>query len=247
MSNAKGKASPSLLQQVILAAAPGGVLTRRSTYFGLAGGLLALIVGLMLLVQLRAHANDPAAIRLSDARLMRLPTRSVVSDSPALGHGETRQYGVLDDPNLDATVVLIIPPAGQSVARDFVQEVRGLELVGSAERVAMARSYELQTRFGTYQATELQVDMIGRWKDCVAFLSRFATPAVYVKGWYCDDIGKKPKADRVACALDGLALDHSLTSANADAFMREHIARPSFCGAIDRGENREVRSLSGAN
>jgi hypothetical protein len=241
----KSPAAQSFMEQLMLAAAPGGALTRRPIFISLVGALVVLAIAFLYLLHTRARESDPAIVRLSDPGIAHLPTRSYVTDSPGIGHGEVRQYGLLDDTNKDVTVMMVIPPAGQSVARDFAQEVRTLDPVRSSARTAMARSYELQTRFGMFQAADLQIDMVGRWKDCIAFLSRFETPSIYVKGWYCDDVGTKPKADQLACALDSLVLDHSLPSPNAEAFMRQRIARPAFCGAIDRGEDRDQRALSG--
>jgi hypothetical protein len=88
---------------------------------------------------------------------------------------------------------------------------------------------------------------VGRWKDCIAFLSRFETAAIYLKGWYCDPVGTKPKAERLACALDSLVLDRPLASENANSFMRERMARPSFCAASERGDIRDLRAHSGSS
>jgi hypothetical protein len=89
--------------------------------------------------------------------------------------------------------------------------------------------------------------MVGRWKDCIAFFSRFDTGAVQIKGWYCSSIGQKPDGERLACALDGLTIDTPLVSAAADSFMRQHMARPSFCAALGRGQGREPRLIPQAS
>jgi hypothetical protein len=238
--NTKSVASASLIQRLILAAAPGGVLTRKYVFFGLGAGLLIIIAGIG---HLRGRADDPAAVRLSDREIAQLPTRSYIAASASLGRGEVRQYGLLDDKHMDATVVMVIPPPGQMGGRDFLQEVRELDAVRNATRATISGSYELQTRFGLFQASDLQVDMVGRWKDCLAFVSRFDTSAVYVKGWYCNTIGEKPNPERLACALDGLTIDGRLVTADADAFMRQRIARSSFCAAISTGRDREPRPL----
>jgi len=236
-----------MLQHLIQAAAPGGALTRKSFLLGLAAVLVAAMVVLLVVVQLRAHGRDPASMRLADPDLARLPTRSFIADGQATGPSEVRQYGLFDDANKDATLIMVTPPPGQSVARNFVDEVRALDPIDQATRAVMARSYELQTRFGLYQAAEIQIDMVGRWKDCVAFLSRFETAAIYVKGWYCEAVGTKPNAERLACVLDSLVLDRPLASANANSFMRERMARPSFCAASERDDIRDLRAHSGSS
>jgi len=247
MPNGKSKISVigSPLERLLQAAAPGGMLTRRPIFLGLAVALIALIIGLpMVLSQMRARDRDPAVVRFSDPNISRLHTRSFIAENGVIGHGEIRQYGLLDDPNRDVTLIMVIPPAGQSLARDFVTEVRSLDLLRNAAHAAMTRSYEVQTRFGLYQAADLQIDMVGRWKDCLAFMSRFETNSIYIKGWYCDDVGNKPKAEKLACVLDSVVIDRALESASATAFMREHSARPGFCGAVDRGEDHGVRALT---
>jgi hypothetical protein len=244
---AKASSGISLLQRLLQAAAPGGALTRKSFLFGLAAALVATMVVFFLVLQLRAHGRDPASMRLADADLARLPTRSFMMEGEATGPGEVRQYGLFDDANKDATLIMVTPAPGQPVARNFVEEVRALDPVDKATRAVMSRSYELHTRFGLYQAAEIQVDIIGRWKDCIAFLSRFETAAIYVKGWYCDAVGSKPNAERLACVLDSLVLDRPLGSANANSFMRERMARPSFCAASERDDIRDLRAHSGSS
>jgi hypothetical protein len=237
----------SPLQHLLRAAAPGGALTRKSFFVGLAATPMAAMVVLLVVIQLRAHGRDPASMRLADADLARLPTRSFITEGEATGAGEVRQYGLFDDVNKDATLIMVTPGPGQSVARNFVDEVRALDPIDKATRAIMARSYELHTRFGLYQAAEIQIDMVGRWKDCIAFLSRFETAAIYVKGWYCNAVGTKPNAERLACVLDSLVLDRPLASGNADSFVRERIARPSFCAASERDDIRDLRAHSGSS
>jgi hypothetical protein len=239
--------STSLVQRLMQAAAPGGALTRRPIFLGLAAGLIVVIGGLGMIAHWRSRAEDPAAMRFADKEISRLPTRSHVTSSASLGRGEVREYGMLDDKQMDATVMMVVPPPGQMGFRDFFQELRELDLVRNATRATMARSYELHTRFGIYQAAEIQVDMVGRGKECLAFLSRFETAAVYLKGWYCDAVGTKPSPERLACALDGMVVDRPLEAANADAFMRERMTKPSFCTAVARSQDRELRPIPPAS
>jgi hypothetical protein len=245
--NTKSLSAGSLIQRLLLAAAPGGALTRKPIFLGLAAGLVVLIAAIGFGVHLRNRAADPAVMRFADREIAGLPTRSHITNDPARGRGEVREYGLLDDRQMDATLIMLTPAAGQRGMRDFMQELRDLDPVKNSTRATMAATYDLQTRFGSYLATEIQVDMVGRWKDCIAFLSRFETTAIYIKGWFCDGIGDRPNAERLACALDGLVVDGPLATAGADAFMREHIARPSFCAAIGGGRDREPRPIPPAS
>jgi len=77
----------------------------------------------------------------------------------------------------------------------------------------------------------MRVDTDGRWKQCLAFRSRFETPAVYLTGWYCDGSGSKPSANSLACVLDKLVIERELTSKDADAFMRGRMAKSAHCQA----------------
>src|SRR5262249_21226872 len=158
-------------------------------------------------------------------------TRSYITNA-SFAHGETRQYGLLDDQHTDASITMMIPLNGHSGMRDFYQEIRELDAIRRSTRTSIAGAYELQTRFGLYQAADIEIDIGGRWKDCLVFMSRFETNAIYIKGWYCDGVGMKPSAERLACALDGMTLDGPLVTSAADSFMRERIARQSFCAAI---------------
>ena len=53
----------------------------------------------------------------------------------------------------------------------------------------------------------MNVDTDGRIKQCIAFLTRFETAAVYLKGWLCEASGAKPNADKLACMIDRLTLE----------------------------------------
>jgi len=249
MSNdsVKSLTAGSLRQRMASAAAPGGALTRQPFYYGLAIGLVVVLGIAAFLAHLHNRANDPAAMRFVDREIAGLATRSHLTGDATQMPGEVREYGLLSDRRMDATLIMTMPVAGRPGMRDFMQELRDLDPIKNATRATMAATYDLQTRFGSFLAAEIQSDMVGRWKDCLAFLSRFETNAIYIKGWFCDGIGDRPKAERLACALDGLVLDGALSSPAADAFMREHIARPSFCAAIGRGQDREPRLIPPAS
>ena len=101
--------------------------------------------------------------------------------------------------------------------------------------------YDLQTRFGPARAQEFRVDADGRRKLCLAYLSRFETPAVYLKGWYCETSGAKADPYELACDLDSLVLDASLASVDADAFLRERMKRPKACSGAPVTRTTDTR------
>src|SRR5262245_36010033 len=69
----------SLAQALATATAPGGILARKSRFVTSAGVLLGLaVVGFVIFGVLRREP-DPAAIRLNDPDLARLPTQSTVA------------------------------------------------------------------------------------------------------------------------------------------------------------------------
>ena len=57
---------------------------------------------------------------------------------------------------------------------------------------------------------------------------RFESPSVYVKGWLCEEVGKKTSADRVACLLDTLSFAQ-VPSADADGFLQTRATREPLC------------------
>jgi hypothetical protein len=238
-----GSIAASLTQAFAAATAPGGILTRKSTFVASGGVLVGLaVVGFVILGVLRP-APDPAAIRLNDPDLASLPTQSTVALDEQTGRRDVRRYGKLDHRDMDSTLVMVMPPVGRSTTRDFDQEVGELEPLRNTI-ATVEGMYDFATRYGAYRAIEFSVDMDGRWKQCFAFLSRFESAAIYVKGWVCDAVGSRMNADRVACALDG-ATFAPVPSMDADSFLAERAARQPVCAArrlpsMDRSRLRNL-------
>ena len=59
---------------------------------------------------------------------------------------------------------------------------------------------------GPVRAREFRVNADGRTKLCLAYLSRFETTSVYLKGWTCEASGFNPGVYDLACNLDSLVL-----------------------------------------
>ena len=146
-----------------------------------------------------------------------------------LGRIEVRQYGQSNNRTSDLAVVMVMPPKGIGMGTQFVQDLHQANLLRVRRAVMTQTYYDLDTRFGELRATEMRVDTDGRWKQCLAYQSRFETPSVYLTGWYCDGTGSMPTAGALACILDKLVLDQELAAPDADRFLRERMAKPAFC------------------
>ena len=211
--------------------AVAGVVIR---YFYAVGSPVIGVIGLGILsvwkcrsrsMRRRRSASPPAS---SPARRH---SGHVVSGS-RFGRAEVLQYGQLHNRNTDLAVALIMPPKGIGMGTQLVQDLNDVNLLRSRRPMILTQThYDLDTRFGEYRATEMRVDTDGRWKQCLAFRSRFETTAVYLTGWYCDGTGSKPSANALACILDKLVIEGELASKEADTFLRGRMAKPGHCQA----------------
>ena len=123
----------------------------------------------------------------------------------------------------------------------FVQDLSEVNLLRFRRPVMMTQiHYDLDTRFGEFRATEMRIDTDGRWKQCLAFRSRFETAAVYLTGWYCDGSGSRPSANSLACTLDKLVIDQELASKDADQFLRERMTKPALCQATPVTQTTDI-------
>lgn len=150
------------------------------------------------------------------------------------GWVQTLQYGQLYDRDVDLTMVMIVPhERHQTLARDYASEIAGLRpLYGRRMPSSLSRSfYDLETRFGPVRASEFAINADGRTKLCISYLSRFQSPAVYLKGWYCEANGARPSFSALACIIDRLAVSKPLASKEATDFITERMKRPARCYA----------------
>jgi hypothetical protein len=148
------------------------------------------------------------------------------------GWVESLQYGQLYDRDVDMTIMMIVPnESHQTLARDYAREIATLRPISGRFYRMNTPFYDLETRFGSVRASEFSINADGRTKLCISYLSRFNTPAVYLKGWYCEANGARPGFSAVACVLDQLALGRPLPSAEATAFMTERMKLPGKCYA----------------
>jgi hypothetical protein len=174
----------------------------------------------------------PPAFRIASGEFASKATSGHVVRSSRLGRAEVLQYGQLHNRNTDLAVALIMPPKGVGMGTQFLQDLTDINLLRGRRAMMMTQTnYDLDTRFGEYRATEMRVDTDGRWKQCLAYRSRFETASVYLTGWYCDGSGSRPSPNSLACILDKLVIEHELASKDADAFMRGRMAKAAYCQA----------------
>ena len=156
---------------------------------------------------------------------------------------EMRQYGRLYDRAKDLTVMVVVPPKNHPGAREFMAEIRDLAPVRNG--VFMLNTFhDLQTRFGPVRATEFRINADGRHKLCLAYLSRFDTSAVFLKGWSCEASGSKPGTWDLACDLDSLVVDTNFApNEPAGAFLRDRMKRPKLCSAEPVTQTTDTRPM----
>jgi hypothetical protein len=135
-----------------------------------------------------------------------------------------------------------IPPKDAILTRDSMPQLTEISALRHARMVFSSVYHDLDTRFGAVRATEMRVDSDGQWKQCLSFASRFDTTAVYFVGWFCDASGAKPSPDRLACILDKITLNKELASKDADAFMREKMAKGGLCSATPVSQTIDTRT-----
>jgi hypothetical protein len=219
----------------------------RYTFYAV-GAITMLIVGLFFwsassIFDYRiTKVEGTPSFHVAAPHLQRLTPSSHILTSKHYGRMEIRQYGQLYDRDVDFTIALVMPPAGTPMLREFGRQLRDIRPMVTAKAVFGTSYFDIQTRFGPIRATDLRVDSDGQWKQCLAYLSRFDTLSVYLTGWFCDQSGAKPSAEKLACTLDKFTVDRDLPSKEADAFIRSRLVRPASCSAEPVSQTTDVRS-----
>jgi hypothetical protein len=206
----------------------------RYGFYAIGAIVLAMIgIGILSLWNLVPKPIDaPPAFRITASEFASKSVSGHVIASSRLGRAEVRQYGQLHSRTNDLAVVMVMPPKGLGMGTQLVQDLNEANLLRLKRTVLTQSHYDLDTRFGEFRATEMRVDTDGRWKQCLAYRSRLETASVYFIGWYCDGNGNRPAASALACILDKLVLERELASKEADAFLRERMAKAAFCQAV---------------
>jgi hypothetical protein len=230
--------------RALLVASGAGIAIRYGFYF--VGTLVfgAMAVGMVGLYGLLPHAlSREPVFHLLPADVASLSKRSDVVEVAGT-HFATWHYGEIHDRGRDLTVTMVMPPKGASVVKQFTREFVGITALRQVRPALSSTYYDLETRFGPVRAAEMRVNADGRQKLCLAFLSRFETTAVYLRGWICEGNGSQPSAGALACTIDRMVLDAPLPVEEADAFMRQRAAkRGGRCGAAPVTQTTDTRPV----
>lgn len=187
--------------------------------------------------------DERVSFHLAAPHLARFTPRSQVVTGGRFGRIELLSYGSFHNRDVNFNVGMGFPPSGAVFGHTVAPQISSL--MPYNVRTAMSSSYhDLETRFGSIRAQELRLESDGQWKQCLAFVSRFETNAMYLIGWFCDASGAKPSAATLACTLDKLTLNKDLVSKEADAFMRAQAVRPASCSAMPVSQTTDTRSRS---
>lgn len=227
-----GEISPASLAGIVI----------RYGFYAVGTIVLGLIgIGVLSLWRMSPKPVDaPPSFRIASGEVASKPMSGHVIAGSKLGRIEVLQYGQLYNRNADLAVVLVMPPKGIGMGTQFAQDLREVNPLRVKRAVMTQTHYDIETRFGEYRATEMRIDTDGRWKQCLAFRSRFETAALYFTGWYCDGSGSKPSASSLACILDRTIIERALASSDADAFMHERMAKAPYCQATPVTQTTDV-------
>ena len=228
--------------RVVTAVSYAGVLIRYSFY--LVGALVIGAIGIAMLSFYNGRTrmvDDRPSYRIAAQHLAKLSVKSQVVTGGRFGRLEMLQYGALHDRDMNLNIVLGIPPRNAVMTRDTMPRLRDVTPLRDVRTMFSQSHYDVETRFGAWRATDLRVDSDGQWKQCLAFVSRFDTAAMYLMGWYCDASGAMPSASTLACILDKLTLDATVASAEADTYLRQRAGRPASCSAVPVAQTVDTR------
>jgi hypothetical protein len=221
-----------------------GALIRYSFY--LIGALVLGAIGIVMMWAYNGRTqvlDEQPSFRVASPQLTRFPARTQIVSGGRFGRMEMTQYGTFYNRDVNFTIAIGFPPADASIKFDPAPQLASLR-PQNLRSVMSANYHDLETRFGAARAMEARIETDGQWKQCLAFVSRFETTALYLIGWYCDASGARPNAASLACILDKLTLDRPLASKEADAFMRMQGARPASCSAMPVSQTTDMRTRS---
>jgi hypothetical protein len=221
-----------------------GIVIRYSFY--LVGALVIGMIGVAIMSAYNDRTrviDERPSFYLAATHLSRFTPRTQVVTGGRFGRMELLQYGSFHNRDVNFNIGMGFPPAGAAMTRDFAPQISSL-MPGNIRTLMSSNYHDLETRFGSVRATEVRLESDGQWKQCLAFVSRFDTTALYLIGWFCDASGAKPSAATLACTIDKLTLNKDLASKEADTFMRTQAVKPASCSAIPVSQTTDMRSRS---
>ena len=185
--------------------------------------------------------EDRPSLRLNIEPLARLPIRSQLLAGDRFGRAEMHEYGSIYNRDVNFSLIMGIPPDGAALTSHAMPHFSDVQLMRNARTVSSSVHYDLETRLGLMRATEVRVDNDGQWKQCLTFVSRFDSIALYMMGAYCDASGTKPSADRLACMFSRVELDGPVPSREAEAYLRERLDHSWSCSAHPVSQTVDTR------
>ena len=224
-----------------------GIIIRYSFYlFGaIVFAMIAYGMSFVWTGRTKVVVDQDTVFRMTSSDLARLSVKTTMIDGYWGGRMEARQYGNLHDRDTDASFFLVTPRQAVAVERYFGQEILDLPRLKTSRVSLSQRYYDMETRFGSVRAADLNVNSDGFIKQCIVFLTRFDSNAVYMKGWLCEASGAKPSADKLACMIDRMVIEKPMASKTAETFLRARMAKPASCSAIPVSQTTDTRARYG--
>lgn len=187
--------------------------------------------------------SSTAPVEISVPDLARLKPVSKAWQN-GMGTLEEVTYGRVYDRDTDFKLVVVMPSASmQASVWNFMSEVRDMREISSARYDYPQTFYDLETRFGPIRATHFSMEVDGRAKLCMAYVSRFETGSLVYKGWFCEANGARPNPFTLACMLDRMSIKGKLPSADAQAFLDTKIKKPGHCSADPVSQTVDTRPV----
>lgn len=225
-----------------LVAAGAGIIIRYGFYlFGMVAfaAVASAVIGLYGWLP-QSLAREPA-FHLAPADVASLSRQGEVVEMAGTRF-ETWHYGQIYDRGRDLTITMVMPPKGSAVTRYFGREFLDNATLRHARPVLSSTYYDLETRFGPVRALQMRVNADGRQKLCLAFISRFETTSLYLRGWTCEGNGSQPSAGALACTIDHMTATAALATPEAEDFFRQRAAkRGGTCGAAPVTQTTDTR------
>lgn len=197
--------------------------------------------GASFLSYLTPSAATPVEITVPD--LARLKPVSKAWQN-GMGTLQEVSYGRVYDRDTDFKLVVVMPSQSmQASAWNFMSELRDMREIYNARYAYPQTFYDMETRFGPIRSTHFQMEVDGRAKLCMAYVSRFETGSLTYKGWFCEANGARPNPNALACMLDRLVIKGKLPSADAQAFLDTKIRKPGHCTADPVSQTVDTRTV----
>jgi hypothetical protein len=197
--------------------------------------------GASFLSYLTPSTTVPVEITVPDLARLKPASRAWKS---GMGTLQEVSYGRIYDRDTDFKLVVVMPSQTmQASVWNFMSELHDMREISNARYSYPPTFYDLETRFGPIRATHFTMEVDGRAKLCMAYVSRFETSSLVYKGWFCEANGARPNPNALACMLDRLAIKGKLPSEDAQAFLDTKTKKPGRCTADPVSQTVDTRPV----